>query len=699
MSRRGVVAWAALGLVALLAGACIWLLVANGERLPDPNALIALGGMALAAIGMLIFGRTGNAIGWLLWVSGFALAVVSFVDQYGVKTLVTSPGSFPAPRALLAIPGFIGPFIVAIPLIFLLFPTGRPPSDRWRPVGWSLVAGAVMASLGFGTRPEPLNGAWNDHGIRMANPFGLPELWGVMKVVWMAGVAIALVASALAIASLFVRYRRSSGEERAQLRWLLLVALVALGLFAVVQFLVAISGIRGDWVSDATFDLLFGALAVDLAFGIPVACAIAILKYRLYDIDLVISKTIVFGALALLIGAVYVAIVAGVGELVGSNTQSVTLRVAATALIAVSFEPARTRLQRWANRLVYGRRATPYEVMADFGHRIAAVPSADAVLTDMADAAANGVGAAAVRLRLFLNQGSRTVTNPSDAPFGEPTLAIPVVHGGEPIGELAIVKPANEPLRTAERGLLEDLAGHAGLALHNVRLTSELQSKAEELAEQTEELGRSGGRLVAARDAQRRRLERELRDGVVRELDAICDELAVDAERLDSHAEEVLASLDTLGRRANAALEELRDVARGIFPPLLADEGLAAALGSHVRKLGPGAEARIDPDLARRRFDPLIENAVYFCCIQALRNAERHAAGARAVVRLERDEGHLRFIVQDDGPGFEPDDTPQGEGMQIMHDRMAALGGTLEVHSAAGSGTTVVGTVPIGEHP
>lgn len=696
MSRRRRLAWAALGVVALLAIAAQLLAVANGSRIFDFYLFVAVGSLGLAAVGMLIFARTGNVIGWLLWVPGFALSLLFSVEQYGVRALVTSPGSLPAPHALLTLPAFVGPTIVAIPLVFLLFPTGRPPSPRWRPVGWALVVGAGMASIGFGTRPEPVNGPWNDHGIEVANPFGLPGLWGIMNLVWVAGVGIALVASALAIASLFVRYRRSSGEERAQLRWLLLVALIALGLFAAAQVLVAVSALSGDRVSDSIFDLIFAALSLDLAFGIPAACAIAILRYRLYEIDVVISKTIVFGALALFIGAVYVGVVVGVGELIGSGTDSVPLRIAATALIAVTFEPARIRLQRWANRLVYGRRATPFEVMADFGHRIAAVSSADHVLGDMADAAASGVGAVAARLRLFLDDGSRTVTSPSGAWIDEPTLSIPVVHTGATIGELAVLKPANEPLRAAERSLLEDLARHAGLALHNVRLTAELESRAEELASQRDELVRSRERLVTARHAQRRRLERELRDGVAAELAAIRDGLLAEAARIAADPAGAQASLDPLGARATAALEDLREMARGIFPPLLADEGLAAALGSQVRKLGGRTELSIDPDLERARFDPAIENAVYFCCIQALQHAHRDAGGSRIVVRLEHDGDALRFVVEDEGPGSDPETTAGGGGMQIMRDRIAAVDGWLEVRAASGAGTMVVGHVPIG---
>ena len=265
--------------------------------------------------------------------------------------------------------------------------------------------------------------------------------------------------------------------------------------------------------------------------------------------------------------------------------------------------------------------------------------------------------------------------------------------GDELIGAIAIVKPPNEPLRPAERVLLEDLAGNAGLALHNVRLASDLGAKAEELVVQTAEIARSRERLVTARDTQRRRLERELRDGVGTQLGAIRDEIGSDAERVETEPEVVEESLDDLGARATAALDELRDVARGIFPPLLSDKGLGAALEALVRKTGGSVTFVLDP-AADRRYEPAVENAVYFCCVQALQNAERHAPSAAIEVHLGSDDEAIRFVIHDDGPGFEVSTTDAGEGMQIMQDRIAALAGELVIESTPGRGTTVTGRVP-----
>jgi signal transduction histidine kinase len=631
-------------------------------------------------LGRLIVTRAGNPIGWLFLAMGLIEAIgvpaegyvqASFREPY----VASLPGTAWAGWIAGMAPALVG---MALPMFFLLFPTGSPPSPRWRWVTrlWALGVGISVVWLAVGPRSfgEP-------DRYSVPNPLGIGFLAPLQQVFVFGGTWVLLTAGVAAIVSLVVRFRRSRGEERQQILWLMLVGITAAAILLLMPVI-------GD-------DVLWGPLVLVLLVGIPAATALAIFRYRLYETDIVVSKTITFGALALFIGLVYVAVVVGIGELV-ENRESPALRIAATAIVAVAFQPVRARLQRQANRLVYGDRATPYEVMAAFGHRVADVPSADEVLPDMAEAAARGVGATGARVRLFLSGGrERAVSWPAEDAILEPSLELPIQHGGESVGELAIAKGPNEPLRPAERALLEDLVGHAGLALSNVRLSTDLQAKAEELALQTEELRRSRERLVAARDAQRRRLERELREGVGTAIVEIRDGIANDARRVRTHPEDVVSSLEELGDRTSAILEELRDVARGIFPPLLVDRGLAAALEAHLRKLGIAARLDVAPSLAEARFDPPTENAVYFCAVQALQNARRHAPGASVEVRLApAGSDAIRFEVRDDGPGFDARTTVEGEGTQTMRDRMTALGGSLTIESSPGAGTTVTGRAP-----
>jgi signal transduction histidine kinase len=634
-------------------------------------------------LGRLIVTRADNRIGWLFLAMGLIEAIglpaegyvqASFQDPYAANLPGTPWAGWIAGIA----PALVA---MALPMFFLLFPTGSPPTPRWRWVTrlWALGVGISIVWLAFGPRTfgEP-----NRYSV--PNPLGIEFLEPLQPVFVYGGTWALLAAGVGGIVSLVVRFRRARGEERQQIMWLMVVGTTAAAILLLMPLI-------GD-------DILWGPLVLVLLVGIPAATALAIFRYRLYDTGVVVSKTLVFGALALFIGGMYVAIVVGLGILVGDE-DSDALRITATALVAFAFQPVRSRLQRFANRLVYGERATPYELMAEFGQRVAAVPSADEVLPDMAEAAARGVGATGAHVRLFLGGGrERTVSWPSDGRSFRSTLALPIEHAGEPIGELAIVKPANEPLRSAERALLEDLVGHAGLALSNVRLSADLQTKAEELAWQTEELRRSRARLVTARDAQRRRLERELREGVGAAIGSIRDSVGGDAERVVADPDSVIRSLESLGERTSATLEELRDVARGIFPPLLVDRGLAAALDAHLRKLGMIATLHIEPSLSETRFDAPTENAVYFCAVQALQNARRHAAGSSVEVRLEPDGPEsIRFVIRDEGRGFDAATAVEGEGTQIMRDRIAALGGSLTIESSPGAGTTVTGRVPARE--
>jgi signal transduction histidine kinase len=413
---------------------------------------------------------------------------------------------------------------------------------------------------------------------------------------------------------------------------------------------------------------------------IPIAAGIAILRYHLYDIDLVLSKTLVFGLLAAFITVVYVAVVAALGSITGAGS------LLATVIVAVLFQPASVWARRVANRLVFGERATPYEVMAGFSERVADAVSTEEVLPQMAETAGAGVGAAEVTIRVALPDGGERVERWRGPGAGgrtaEPWVTT-IVHQGEAVATLTVTKPANDPLTPAERGLLEDLGAQAGLAVHNVRLTEELGIRLRELDVQAAALRVSRERLVTARDAQRRGLQRDIQEGPERQLLDI-------GRSLDTVTGP--EQLDPLIERANDTLDGLRDLARGVFPPLLADQGVVPALEAHIRKVGAHTTVEA-PALAGRRFDADVEACAYFCCLQAIQNVLRHAGNAPSRVRLELDGEELAFEISDDGPGFDVAGTSRGMGLQIIQDRVDALEGSLAVRSD-GSGTTVTGRIP-----
>lgn len=402
-----------------------------------------------------------------------------------------------------------------------------------------------------------------------------------------------------------------------------------------------------------------------------VAYGVAILKYRLYEIDVVINRSIVFGSLAVFITGVYVMIVVGVGSLIGDRS-NVVLAVAATAFVAALFEPARQRVQRWANVLVYGVRATPYEVLASM-----TVPrqSVEEMISASAATIAQGVGAVAAAV--FSVSGSDTEVLsvwPDDGLVGAAQwdLEIPMLHAGEEVGRVAVRKQRGDRVSPTDRRLVDEFAGQASLLLANARLNRRLSRRLEELAE-------SRRRLVTAHDEARRKLERDLHDGAQQELVALKVKLglAVTVARSEG-AEELAEQLGVASGAADRAVEVLRDLARGIYPPLLEAEGLVAAVESLAYKSGLGVEMAVD---GVGRHPRPVEAAVYFCLLEALHALDRESGDGSARISLADGEDGLRFSVGsgegEPAAATSPLPVAEWEGIDLLRDRLDAVGGTL----------------------
>jgi signal transduction histidine kinase len=658
------------------------------------TVMVIVATLAFTAVGVIIAGPGRNPIGWIFLVMGLGFSFgLGFTSSYAEYGLIVKPGSLPGAHwaawldwvSALALLGFVP--------VFLLFPDGRLPSRRWRPVVWLFIGGASLSFVWSAFRPRVIGLGPTGTEVRFANPAGIEALRGVAGAMLVVGAGSALLSAVLAIVSLVLRRRRADAVARAQIRWLSFVGLTVLVLFVGFPF---VSAIFGD--QSALSNVWFAVFAFVLVLGTPAAVTIAIMKYRLYDIDVVINKTLVYGLLAAFITAVYVGFVVGIGQAIGSK-RNLGLSILATAVVAVGFQPVRDRVQHVANRLVYGKRATPYEVLSEFSGRMSGAYATEDLLPRMARILAEGTGAS--RADVWLHVGHDLYPEaswPAEGVPHEPVAVsdgevpeiehidrlLPVRHRGELLGALSVTKSRGDPLRPAEEKLMEDLASGAGLVLRNVRLTAELLARLEELKA-------SRQRIVAAQDEERRKLERNLHDGAQQQLVALQVRLSL-AERLAEEGCRVKDQLASLKAEAGDALENLRDLARGIYPPLLADQGLAAALKAQARKAAMPVEV-IAERLVRYPQDQ--EAAVYFCVLEALQNVAKYAGANQVTVRLSEDEGHLAFSVADDGAGFDTTRTSYGTGLQGMADRLAAQGGDLEVRSAPGSGTTVIGWVPV----
>jgi signal transduction histidine kinase len=376
----------------------------------------------------------------------------------------------------------------------------------------------------------------------------------------------------------------------------------------------------------------------------------------------------------------------GIGAL-AQRVGNALLSAIAAAVVAVAFSPVRRWAQRLANRVVYGKRATPYEVLSDFSERVAGSYSVDDVLPRMARVLAEGVGATRVTVWLDVGAHLRPVGSwpPDDWADDEvrsagelPDGVFDVRHQGDLLGAITVAMPPSEPLDPVRERLAADLAGQAGLVLRNVRLIEELRE--------------SRRRIVTAQDERARKLERDIHDGAQQQLVALAVKLRLADQLVEGSPAKARELLDQLQAETSDALEDLRDLARGIYPPLLADKGLAAALEAQARKVPVPVD--VTPN-GVGRYPQDIEAAVYFCVLEALQNVAKYADASRVEVRLSHEGQRLTFEVRDDGRGFDPSSAGGGIGLQGMADRLEAIGGHLRIDSAPGAGTRISGSVTV----
>jgi signal transduction histidine kinase len=706
MSDRSVarLAWAigafclASVLVSLVLVALDWRVIKS----PDDALLSSfLSAAVVAPLGVLIVSRRPrHTIGWLLLMVAVVQATSLVLTFLAIRGLLSGA----ATNGWVEWPAWVGGWtqflsLLTLIVVALLFPDGRLPSRRWGWAGIAVVVYLVAVLLGtmFSGGTDQL-----DPGLpSVSAPLAFAPVAGFggngntpLSALWL-GMPVVIC---IAAAALIVRLRRARGLERQQLK-LFVYATGLMALLVVLSF--ALGNVQPAWIATVSGDaLLYGFLVL-----LPGIIGVAIIGYGLYDIDVFISRALVYGSLAVFITAVYVGIAVGIGTLVGSGGKpNLALSILATAIVAIGFQPVRERVQKVANRLVYGKRATPYEVLSEFSGRVAETYAADEVLPRMARVLQEGTGAesATVWLRGMAElrpaatfpdgiaaREPLPMTNGSLPSVPDATRAVEVRHQGELLGALSVNKRRGENLTPIEQKLVDDLAHQAGLVLKNVGLSADLQARLDELRA-------SRQRLVHAQDLERRRLERNLHDGAQQHLVALKVKLGLAQMLIDRDPAKAAATLAQLKGDADEALETLRDLARGIYPPLLADKGLVVALESQARKAT--VPVRIDAD-GVGRYPQDVEATVYFCVLEALQNVQKYAGAARVIVRLRNGQGDLCFDVIDDGAGFDSATAKKGAGLTNMRDRIDALGGSLIVSSTIGAGTRLSGAVHVTSPP
>jgi signal transduction histidine kinase len=537
-------------------------------------------------------------------------------------------------------------------------------------------------------------------------------------VVW--PLALLWLAVLLAGPTAHTRYRTAGIADQRRMQWIGWAGMVAT---EVAMVAVALSLVAGWPHHD-------GAIAVGATGLIPLAMIAGTVPRLQARVDRLLTHTVSLAGLTALIVVAYLLALAAFGRRPdGSERTLLLLSMLAAAGAAIAYQPARAWLTDRANRVVYGERIPPEEALRTWGSRLTRAIPLDELLLQLAETLRKSMqlGSAQIwvgsggryelaamvphvnREPYVVGEKERAVVSRSGVSGGtwldiwlpglvEPglvtsTRVAPIAHSGELLGLIVCSRPADrEGFDEDDDRVLTELARQVGLALHNVQLDTALQESLDELRQTNDELRASRVRIVAAGDAERRKLERNLHDGAQQHLVALAVKLRIAKDAVVDDPADAEAMIDEVRSDLQEAITELRSLAHGIYPPLLVSGGLAEAL--------PAAAARAAlptvAELTVGRHAQDVEAAVYFCCMEALQNAGKHAGdGATARIKVWEDASGVSWEVSDDGPGFDPTDAAgAGHGFVNMRDRMGAFGGTVHVVSSQGAGTTIRGHVP-----
>ena len=607
-------------------------------------------------------------------------------------------------------------------------PSSGPGADTWRSVSWTMVG------LLFGVFLHLLlslpHGRLLTTSRRTTASVALPvgALVGLLlsrgsdrspRWAWCLLLSVVLVGG-VAVAN--VRYRKAVDADRRRMQWIGWALAVAAEIVLVMLALELIA----DWPPHAWL------IATSVSALVPLSLIAGTDRRMLARVDRLLAHTVALTGLTALVLAAYVMVVLGLGRTPSGTERSLLLAsMLAAAVAALLYLPAKARLNDLANRLVYGERTAPDDALRTFGSRLTRAIPLEELLLQLAESLRKTMNLASAEIwtgsdgRLELAAGvphrdppplniaekERLVVARAgvsggtwidiwlpELPSGrDPALMRvgPIAHAGDLLGLIVLQRrPDGVALSEEDDRVVVELARQVGLALHNVQLDSALQASIEEVQRANEELRESRLRIVSAGDAERRRLERDLHDGAQQHLVAMAVKLRLAEDLVEEDPNGAASVIGELRRDLKDAVAELRALAHGIFPPLLSSGGLAEALPAAASRAALPTTVELD---GVGRYAPEVEAAVYFCCLEALQNAGKHAGdGASIVVQLAARDNLLSFEVRDDGAGFNVNGAAVvGHGFVNMNDRLGAIGGCVTVASIVGTGTTIRGEIPV----
>ena len=638
--------------------------------------------MVFAVVGGLVLLRDRTHVyGWLLFGTAIVVAPREFAGLYALYTYYMVPeAGLPLTFVAAWLQDFSAWPVMAVVVLLLpsLFPDGRVVPGRW---GTSLrvALGSWIAwGIAYMLAPRPLENWFLDLPNPPANPTGILELPIDLLTGWW---LVTMVASAvISLGSIVVRWRGADADLRQQMKWPLL-AFVLLGaqVLADMANTALVEGVGVDLGVTGLLQVTNAGIA--LAFAISLG--LGVLRYRLYDVDRAISRTMVYVLLTLGVFATYLLVVVGVGSLV-PDASGRGLALGATGLVAVAFEPVRRRLQAIVNRLLFGQRDEPYAVLARLGDTMTEAGTPSETLQTVVDTVGTSLKLPWVAIELDQRDGQVVRAEHGSRADGTEPVSLPLVHADVEVGRLrAAARSAGAPLAKADRRILEDVAHQAGAVAATTRLTTDLQHSRE--------------KLVLAREEERRRIRRDLHDGLGPSLAA--QTLALDAaiDRLADDPEVARELLESLKTNTQELVVDIRKLVHDLRPPALDELGLAGALVAHVAQIdGSGNVAmriRTEPD-PLPELSAAVEVAAWRITCEALTNVVRHAEASRCTITLTARDEVLEVEVVDDGVGL-PVVLRAGVGLQSMHDRAEELGGTFMATDAPGGGTVVQASLPI----